>query len=228
MGFHVSDMNMDPMPFERHFGGLFSTMSTMFMAAIGGMSFEDFWGPFDSISMWYRLLIVAFVCFFMFGFMNVITAIVIDGVIFFSAMERDWQIRNTMACDDSPLQKLKRILQSGNRARDGFISLKHLRRELIQNDQVTSLLGSLRLHADQVEGLATLVDKDDNDCISIEELVLSIMQLHGNPNHIATMLYDTKKSVSRLNHCNKQVQERLDKVLLATSLVRSIHTEETI
>jgi len=227
---HVRDLNMDFEPFEDHFGGVFETMWTMFVAACGAMPFNDFWGPFDSITKWYRLFLLVFVAIFRFGLLNVITAIVIDGVICISTTERDLHIRETMARDRSPLQKLKQVLLSSKKARDGFLSIKSLRRELIQNAEVVSLLTPLRLHADQVEGLAALLDRDNNDWISIEELVLAIMQLHGSPNHLATMLYDTKQSVARLNCLNQLVQERLDKVLICLSLGRSVsaHSEEII
>merc|ERR1711953_101151 len=117
------------------------TMWTLLLAACG-MPFDDFWGPFDRITKWTRLLLVVFVALFIGSFNNLITATFVDGVIHFSTMERDWILRDTMICSDSPLQKLKKLLLSNHRAVDGFISLKTLRKELIRNCDVQILLES--------------------------------------------------------------------------------------
>jgi len=224
--FHTFGMEMEGFkPWERHFGGVVETMWTLGLASCGHLPVNEFWGPFDNISKWTRVFLLIFVGLFVFGFFNIITAIFVDGVIFFSTIERDWNIHETMAREHSPLQQLKTVLLCSERVRDGFLGLKSLQREIHQNDEVIRLLAKLRIQADQVEGLATLLDRNDDDCISIEELILSIMQLHGSPNHVATMLYDTKQSAARLNNLIHPIHERIDKLLFELRVGRSVSGE---
>jgi len=206
---HIIESKHEPSivsPSFQRFGSTTEAMWTFFMTVSGGISWQEVVQPFDNVSCMSRLIFLPCIILFSFCFCFLIAGILIDSVLQFSTVKRDAMVRETMAQRSSPLQNLRRMLIMDKFTKDGFIGRRRLNR-LLREDDTAAMLEPLKMDAEQLEGLAKILDSDDVGTVCIEELVLSIMQLKGSANPVATMMYDSKRITVRMNQLSRFVDD---------------------
>jgi len=95
----------------QHYGTVLSTMTSLFMAISGGMDWYELVTPLHAFSEWYTCIYVFYMLFVLFGILNILTAIFVEGAHHLARLDRDVVMNEQMSNDASTINELKRVFQ---------------------------------------------------------------------------------------------------------------------
>merc|ERR1712107_117488 len=123
----------------------------------------------------------------------------------------DSLVRGLVNDKDSPLQVIKRVLTGCDR--DGLISRKRMSKLMDEDEVAAAALDMLGMNVGELDGLAKLLDAYDIGYVSVDELILAILQLKDTANPVFTMMYNNKQVAVRL----RRLQQNMDQHFLNLS-----------
>merc|ERR1740121_1654185 len=82
---------------KRWYGGLYSTMVTLFMAITGGVDWYEVMHPLSRLSPIYGLMFVVYVFFLYFGVLNVVMAAFVSATAEIAAQDRDAVVNSQLS-----------------------------------------------------------------------------------------------------------------------------------
>merc|ERR1712118_323231 len=95
---------------------------------------------------------------------------------------------------DSYINEVRQLFAEADMDKSGFISWKEFR-TLTNDSRVQAYLQSLELDTSEVHGLFKLLDADDTNSVSTEELITGCLRLKGPSKQldVVTLLYENKR-----------------------------------
>eukprot|EP00747_Dinoflagellata_sp_TGD_P112159 gnl/TRDRNA2_/TRDRNA2_171393_c0_seq2.p1 gnl/TRDRNA2_/TRDRNA2_171393_c0~~gnl/TRDRNA2_/TRDRNA2_171393_c0_seq2.p1 ORF type:complete len:209 (+),score=36.01 gnl/TRDRNA2_/TRDRNA2_171393_c0_seq2:30-656(+) len=180
------------------------------MALTGGQDWFEFGELLIDVSMWYFMILLFYLCFVVFGILNIITSIFVTGAYEISQMDKDLVIQAEIQKEDSYIYGLRSAFMECDTNGDGLLTWTEFQ-EKIQSRKVIAYFSTLGIDATQASGLFRLIDLDGSGVVGCEEFVIGCMRLKGGAKtvDVATLMYQNRQMVSRLMKCFREVDARI-------------------
>lgn len=210
---HIYQQSVQPNKNMENLLGLYGTvdasMLTLFMSITGGKDWGETVKPLQDVTWMYSLFYVSFVTFVLFGVMNVLTAIFVDSARHVAQVDQEVVIQEEISREESVVRQLKMLFKKHDVNRSGNISKDELE-YLLSQKETHAYLNLLGLDVSETRGLFQLLDIDDDQEVSIDELVHGIMRLKGSAKglDLATVMFENKKIHVRMDGFMRFVEDQ--------------------
>eukprot|EP00415_Alexandrium_ostenfeldii_P000520 UN0520 len=181
------------------FGGILKTIYSLTQAVSGGRSWGEYAAPFIKISPWYGIFFTMLVVFVIFGVLNILTGIFVESTSAVASFDKELVIQEEMLRNESVVNQIRALFREIDRDNSGTLTFKELKSNL-SDERVKAYFAFLQLDVTEAAGLFELLDRDESGDVSIEEFIMTCMQLKGTARSVdvATMLFQSKRLYSTI------------------------------
>jgi len=162
----------------RFFGTLTTGTTSLYMAMTGGVDWEEIWQALMPMPLEYRVVFLAFITFGILALMNVITAVFVETAMQRSASDQDLRVQTEVEKKVDFVQSMQRVFEELDTNASGTLTLEEFERQM-EDENVLTFLSTLELDIDQVRTLLTLLDRDQNGEVDIDEFITGCIRLKG-------------------------------------------------
>jgi len=203
--------------FMRVYGSLPKTMLSLLETFSGGTGWFAVMGPVMSISWVYGVAAIFFVCFTIFGVMNVVTGIFVDRALYISQVDRSVVVREEMQKTQSCMEELKHEFRRMDSHGNGTLTREEARCSL-DKPEVKGLLAALHVNVSepgQLEQLCDLLDPEETNAIAIDDFIQACLRLRGVASSLdlCAVMLEVSSVRMRLEEVSEGLQERSDAVM---------------
>jgi len=193
------------------FGTLWETMVSLYSAISGGndwMAYGEILRHLEFGEM-YFVLYMFYIGFCMIGLMNVVTGMFVDAAV--CTRTEDEVVHGFQDDQRRIAEEVRRIFKEADGDRSGTMSYREFERHL-QHPWVRAYFSGLEIDTTDAAVLFTLMDKDGNQEVSIDEFVDGTMKLKGHAKSIDlfSMMFDSARYQARLQLLCSFVEEQID------------------
>jgi hypothetical protein len=190
------------------YGSVARTMATLFMSITGGEPWDSLVLPLKSMSWIWHWAFLAYVFIMIIGLFNKVSALYVDGLLHVSALDRAVVMGHHSMGERSKLMEMKELLQKDNY--NNKISYRNLMK-VLRDAQGSKGLRSIGLDVYVAKALFRLLDTEDRDSVDVDEYIDSLRNISGNATnmHQATIVYQNKRMLLRINRLEQHLQELL-------------------
>jgi len=161
-----------------YFDTLSSAVLTLYMAMSGGLDWIDVWRALRPLPWEYGFAFLAFIAFSILALLNVITAVFVETVMQRSQKDRDLRVQQEMERKVDFSESMQRVFEELDANSSGTLTLEEFEKQL-EDENVLTFLSTLELDINQVRTLLTLLDRDQNGEVDIEEFITGCLRLKG-------------------------------------------------
>jgi hypothetical protein len=219
----ATDLETTGIPGIEVFASVPLCMLTLLKAAFGGEDWGQFLGVLQQVGIEAAALFLVYMACMLMAILNVITGVFVDHTMQSVREDHDLVIQEQLIEEESSVNHLKNLFQvivaethgtdipgtCSEKPSDLMINEEDFN-NIIMHDQVRAYFTVLGLDAAHAKGLYKLLDIDSNGEVSLEEFVVGCLRLKGEAKavDVATIMYENKRIIARLNHmCKHQSQE---------------------
>jgi len=196
------------------YGSIPDTMVTLFMALSGGDAWRNLLLPLASISVWCRLIFLAYVFAAVFGAVQILAAVYVDGVILCSHVDRDAATAEKRHADLIVSSDLREFLYLADPCNNGTLSQQAFL-NFINQQEGKQILEKLGVNAVRIAALYELLDVEDNGSVDVAQFLSGIGFLSGNPMtfHAAMASHQNRQMSTRIDLLAQRVDENFVRLL---------------
>jgi len=182
-------------------------MFTFLMAGMGGAEWRQLLQPLHAVSGLLVFLFVVVEVFAIFGVANLLTAIVVDGVIRNSQTNDRLAMRASMVEQRSAVNELRHVLVTLPPRTNGLIERRHAAKVL--KGKGNDHLESMGIELQTALGMLKMLDTEDSGCIHVDEFLCSLSQLQAENMsvHMTTTIYESKKILHSIAALRRLMEE---------------------
>eukprot|EP00747_Dinoflagellata_sp_TGD_P209219 gnl/TRDRNA2_/TRDRNA2_82627_c0_seq1.p1 gnl/TRDRNA2_/TRDRNA2_82627_c0~~gnl/TRDRNA2_/TRDRNA2_82627_c0_seq1.p1 ORF type:complete len:598 (+),score=101.70 gnl/TRDRNA2_/TRDRNA2_82627_c0_seq1:77-1870(+) len=182
-----------------YFASMPMAILSLFMALTGGTDWFEFGQVLLEIHIFYFLTFIFYICFVVFGILNVITGIFVTGTYEISQLDKDLVIQAEMHKEDSYIYGLRMAFKDCDVSGDDMLTWEEFQKQ-IQDRKVMAYFRTLGIDGTEAAGLFKLLDLDGSGAVGINEFVMGCMRLKGGAKtvDVATLMYENKLQTARL------------------------------
>jgi len=209
------------------YGGLFTTMESLYWAVSGGEDWSRLLLPLRVLHPVYQWVFYFFITFSMFAMLNVVTSVFVDSTMQRSQNDREFVVETELQGKQQFIDSMEQVFEELDSDGSGQIKLSSLENHLL-DPQHNAYFSALCLDAKQVRKLFHLMDTDRSGGIDREEFIGGCLSLRGQAKNldVAILQYETR----RLGHLVLRLGDHLDECLGHGSVhgsARSSHRSPT-
>eukprot|EP00450_Noctiluca_scintillans_P037104 CAMPEP_0194553016 /NCGR_PEP_ID=MMETSP0253-20130528/97018_1 /TAXON_ID=2966 /ORGANISM="Noctiluca scintillans" /LENGTH=401 /DNA_ID=CAMNT_0039400491 /DNA_START=8 /DNA_END=1214 /DNA_ORIENTATION=- len=196
------------------------TMLTLFMSITGGVSWWEVERVLLDMSFLMGMLLVVYVCLMLLALLNIVTGIFLHDSIETAQLESDLSAQLEMQKINKLVSKLQEVFMELDTNNSETLDLDEFRRYLT-NERVVRLFQELGLDARDPITLFSALDLDGTRDLDISEFVMGCMALRGGARAVdlATFMNENRIMIKRLRTGTTDVQDRLDRIERALSVL---------
>jgi len=162
--------------------GFFETLpqatTSLYMAMSGGVDWNDIWQALKPLSGEYRLVFIIFITFAILALLNVVTAVFVETAVQRSQNDQELRVQQEVERKVDFISSMQRVFEELDTNGSGTLTLEEFERQM-QDENVLTFMSTLELDIDQVRTLLTLLDRDQNGEVDIDEFVAGCIRLKG-------------------------------------------------
>jgi hypothetical protein len=194
-----------------YFGSLQSSTTSLYMAMSGGMDWGDAYAVLIPLSFEYRCMFIGFVTFAIFALLNIVTAVFVESAMQRSQRDRELVVQQELEQKLQYMDKLQRIFEELDADESGTLTVQEFE-EQVQDEKILSYLSTLELDVAQVRTLLTLLDRDQNGEVDIEEFVTGCLRLRGGAKSLdmALLQYRVEWLMRNVDALTKQLEKHME------------------
>jgi Ca2+-binding EF-hand superfamily protein len=191
-----------------YFGSLQGSTTSLYMAMSGGMDWGDAYSVLNPLSFEYKLMFLGFVTFAIFALLNVVTAVFVESAMQRSQNDREFVVQQELDQKLQFMDTMQRVFEELDVDDSGTLTVDEFEKQ-IQDENILSYLSTLELDVAQVRTLLTLLDRDQNGEVDIEEFVTGCLRLKGGAKSLdmAMLQYQIEWILRNIEALNKNVEK---------------------
>jgi len=189
------------------YGSLGAIMFTFSMAIMSGAEWRRLLQPLQAMSGFLVFLFVLIQVFAVLGIMNLLNAIIVDGVIRNSQTNERLAMSARMLEQKSAVGELRQLLLGQNPSSTGAVARSAVAKVLKgDGKQYLEMMG---LQVQNSIGLLKLLDTEEAGCVLIEEFLCSLSQLQAENMsvHMTTTIYESRKILQSIAALRRLMEE---------------------
>ena len=216
--FYLTDEDSQLDALYKWYGGLGTTMMTLFRTISGGAEWAEVADPLNSLpgGTAFTFIWLLYVGFMIFGVLNVLTGVFCDAAMKAANEDKDLVVQEMLAEKDYIVETFKKIFAHSDRDGSGYLDRKEFA-EMVSNQKVKDTLMQLGIDSVEAAGdIFTLIDDDESGYVGVEEFVTGCMRMKGGARgvDVVTMIYEMAKVKARMERSTKILAEIFDEVRL--------------
>lgn len=200
----------------KYYGTIHQTMYSLYLAATGGIAWEELVIPLDTISHWSRLVFSMYICFMAFGLLNVFTGIIVFQTNEVKQRDRDIA-RHSRELDAQDFEEHLRgfFADWGAVDEDGRVSWYDFQRIMATFD-LEEFLNAHDIRVPDALHLFVLLDSEGSGTgdVGIDELVFGCMRMRSHSRNA-----DMQGVLDTMDWVKVKLQENMDHVTSATRMM---------
>jgi len=161
---------------NKHYGGLFKCMYTLWMSITGGISWIEVAEPLAPLGIGYPIVFNVFIGFVQIAVLNVVTGVFCENAIESAARDEDDVMQEHVKRKEEFVTKLTTVFQDC--LQSGGISVTDFECKM-ELESMRLYFETLHLPVGNVRTLFRLLDDDGSGLISIDEFVTGCLNLRG-------------------------------------------------
>lgn len=163
---------------KRFFDTLFKAMISLYMAMSGGVDWVEIWDALAPLPSEYRLAFLVFMTFAILALLNVITAVFVQSAMQQSALDRELLVQQEVEKKVEFVENMRRVFEELDSDDSGTLTVDEFERQL-EDETLLIFLSALELDVGQVRTLVTLLDRNQNGEVDIDEFIQGCLRLKG-------------------------------------------------
>lgn len=168
---------------ETWFGSLGSTVYTLMLSILGGVSWHIVCDLLFRIDILSACMLLFYIMFTIFSVLNVITGVFVDSAIQTTNSQRDIQIERELELKDSFLKSLKDFFEALDTDGNGAIHLDEIK-IMLQDQTLAAYFAVLGFDEVNAHQIFHLLDDDESGEVSIQEFLDGCAKLKGQARSI--------------------------------------------
>merc|ERR1719245_2826106 len=209
------------------FGSLVKAMMSLFGAISGGVDWMEVSDALTSVHWFYQPVFVVYMCFMVFGVLNVFTGTFVDQSL--QAAHKD--THNMMQVQLSERQAILKVVKDlfGAMGDNGSQMLTRQQfAHMLTDPHVIAYLRALDVNLNEARGMFELLDVDHSDTLSVEEFLNGCIRMKGGARAVdmVEVLYESKKMGLRLKAMRDETRHGFQETdSMIKKLEQRIHLE---
>lgn len=189
------------------YGGLFTSMGTLFKAVSGGLDWNDALDPLMMLAWPYPVIFYFYILFSFIALLNVVSAIFIDNTMNRSKNDRDFVVQSEIQDKREFLNTMDKLFMELDPDRSGTIRLQELQAQFM-NPTVNAYFQAIDLNVSKVKKLFQLMDVNKSGDIDLKEFSQGCTRLRGEAKEldVAIVQYEIKEIGSDLQGIKSTLQ----------------------
>jgi len=186
---------------QRFFGGMSSSMITLFWAVTGGINWEIVQSELSNLGWFPVSLFFFYICFTQFAVLNVLTGVFCQNAIDSASHDAELVAQGMLEQKQAYIDRLKSIFEEFDDDGSGTISITEFK-ERLSDEKVQAYFDGLQLDTSDIRMLFRLMDLDGGNELELDEFVAGCMRLKGDAKGVdmAKLSYIQDVLSKRLNH----------------------------
>jgi len=162
----------------RFFSTLPVAIRSLYMAMTGGVDWDEIWQALELLPSEYQLIFLAFVTFGILALLNVVTAVFVGTALQQSQNDQELRVQTEVEKKVDFIQSMQRVFEELDTNSSGTLTLEEFEKQM-QDENVLTFMATLELDVDQIRTLLTLLDRDQNGEVDIDEFITGCIRLKG-------------------------------------------------
>lgn len=195
----------------RYFDTLSRAVLSLYMAMSGGIDWIEVWQALQVMPSEYGAAFLAFIAFSILALLNVITAVFVETVMQRSQKDRELLVQQELERKKDFSESMQRVFEELDANGSGTLTLEEFERQL-EDENVLTFLSTLELDITQVRTLLTLLDRDQNGEVDIEEFITGCLRLKGGAKSLdmAILQFQVEWILHNMATWSDAVKDKLD------------------
>lgn len=206
--------------YREHWGGLPTSMLTLFQSVSNGVSWKQAITPLLLVGWPWSALFLFYICFASLAVMNVVTGVFCQSAIEGANRDQELLIHQQVSNRNMFTARLQQLFESIDEDGAGFITVHHLE-EYLTDASMQAYFSALELDTSDALSFFKLLDSDgDSQYIDCEDFVMGCTRLKGSAKaiHLAQLIQENKRMRRRLAHFMNTVEHTLHDLAVGTQL----------
>lgn len=197
----------------RYFGSIPHTTVSLYMAMSGGVDWGEIYETLSPLPFEYKFTFLIFITFSVMALLNIVTAVFVESAMQRSQTDRELIVQMEQETKLQFVDTMQRVFEELDQNGSGTLTLDEFEMQ-IQDENILSYLSSLDLEIDQVRTLLTLLDRDQNGEVDIEEFITGCLRLKGGAKSLdmAILQYQIEWMMHNVEDMKKCIEERVGKI----------------
>jgi len=195
---------------QLYWGGVSRAILSVIMAVTGGADWGDVSAPLFECHRFYLVAFVVFIAFFLFGILNILTAVFVEAATRIGDVDRDLVTQQKLVEHAATIDRIREVFLEVDIDKSGTIT-QHEMDHLFRQPKTIAHFEMLGLRVHEVMSLFTLLDLEGRKEVGIEELLSNVMRMKGAATGIdmATMMYESKRIYTSLSADFRHLENQL-------------------
>lgn len=177
-----------------YYGGVFTTMLSLFEAITGGQDWDNMLKPLVKVHAIWALLFPLYIVFSVFALMNVATGVFIESVVETNKKEKDIFLINNV-------REMFQGLKDGIRSTLDW----EMFQDLLPMPQMQEAFKAINVDPSEADGLFSLFDLDNSGEVNAEEFLSGCLRLRGPAKALdLALLIKQVRQVEKTNLCLRE------------------------
>lgn len=193
-----------------YYGGVYKTMSALFMAISGGLDWAELLSPITDMSVYYGPIFIAYIFFMYFGVLNVVVSAFVATTADVASRDIEAVVRLEIEKVGTYMRKARQFFREADLDRSGTLSWEEFESHL-QHPKVKAYFQTLDLDVTQAHIVFELLDVDGSNQVTVDEFLEGCMRLKGQARSVDVnmLLLLHKKLNAKFASFVKQVERDL-------------------
>mmetsp|Transcript_140332 Transcript_140332/g.448506 ORF Transcript_140332/g.448506 Transcript_140332/m.448506 type:complete len:262 (+) Transcript_140332:1100-1885(+) len=163
---------------RERYGGIYSSMVTLFMVTTGGVDWLDAMKPLVPVWPVYEQAFIFYVFLMNFGVLNVVVGAFVATATEIASKDREAFVKAEIQQLELATHRIKTFFHEADKDNSGTLSWTEFRHHL-KHPHVRAYFQGMGLDVSQAHLLFELLDADENDAVTIKEFLDGCLHLKG-------------------------------------------------
>lgn len=168
---------------QRYWGSIMTSMTTLYQAISGGVSWDVVAYPLYQVHTTLFLLFCVFIAFAYFAVLNVVTGVFCQSAIESTQRDQDLQVQAMVANRKMYVDKIQKLFKNIDSQDSGYLTLKEFEEHLAE-PAVQAYFATLELDTADAWTLFKLIDCEKANKVDVNEFIDGCMRLKGSAKSI--------------------------------------------
>ncbi|CAE6911722.1 SCN10A [Symbiodinium natans] len=164
---------------ESAYGSLPNTIYTLVLAVLGGRSWHEVCTPLMKVGWFPVSLLLVYVAFVVLAVLNVVTGVFVDNAFRCAEKQRSLAIQKEMDRQEQFVQQIRDFFAAMDQDDSGDVTPEELA-EMLKDPTLSAYFRVLGFEIDDAARFITLLDKDKDGAISVEEFLRGCLKYRGS------------------------------------------------
>lgn len=162
-----------------YWGSMGTAMITLVMSTCGGIDWRPAWDALGSIGGLIQGFFILYVAWFMFVMSNVITAVVVESMLYFGGKDFQHSIQNELEKKEEYEDSLRLLFQEMDSSGDGLVSYEEFKAN-IQVPELRAFFSSLEIEIADAELFFYLLSDGGKSSVTLGQFVSGCIRMRGH------------------------------------------------